>query len=581
MSTAAQSMSILMLVCATPMLGLAAYGYQNLEKPGARGFVFCQIGAIVWSIQLALLAWPGQLLPVHLNTGIRQLGQFGVAFGWLLLVWEYSKRERVAVSRSLVAILLVIPAVTFVLSVTNPAHHLVLAADMPSDPVGISQFETGPWYFVAVAFAVAVAVPPVGILIDELLSAHGAHRNQLLLLLAGWLIGFPGALQTYLFRNFEAIPAYVDLTPLAFSVSATLWGLALFRYHLFGLVPVSRQTTVETMADPVIAIDANRTVVDANPAACRLFDVDSEAVAGLSLSSFCQGYPELVSMVEPGESHSEDITLEGAGPRHFSLDVCPIEQGGSTFGSVLVFREVTQLRERERELDLLKQIHSRVLRHNIRNQLTVLKGQTVAIADRDDGSFDKQTARIREAADTLLAYSEKATDLRDIIDSDAETATGTLTGATREELSRLREEHPGVEVESRIDEAVYVRAHPDIHRAIRELLHNAVAHNHGDSSRLRVTVTKTGDRGVLTVEDNGPGISTTEIETLEAGEETALQHTSGIGLWMVRLLVDKSGGTLSFDHDTEVGGTRVEIRLPATDHSTRAEKQHPSSSRGS
>ncbi|MFC7059155.1 histidine kinase N-terminal 7TM domain-containing protein [Halovenus salina] len=572
MSTAAQSMSILMLVCATPMLGLAAYGYRNIEKPGARGFVFCQIGAIVWSIQLALLAWPGQLLPVHLNTGIRQLAQFGVAFGWLLLVWEYSKRERVDISRSLVVALLVLPAVTFVLSVTNPAHHLVLAADMPPDPVGISQFETGPWYFVAIAFAVAVAVPPVGLLVDELLSAHGAHRKQLLLLLAGWLIGFPGALQTYLFRNFESIPAYVDLTPLAFSVSATLWGMALFRYQLFGLVPVSRRTTVETMADPVIAIDANRTVVDANPAACQLFGVHEEDVAGLSLRSFCQGYPDLVSMVEPGQSHSEDITLEDAGPRHFSLDVCPIEQSGSTFGSVLVFREVTQLRKRERDLDLLKQIHSRVLRHNIRNQLTVLKGQTFAIADQDDGTFDEQTQLIRETADTLLEYSEKATDLRDIIDSEAENTSGTLTGTTRQELSRLREEYPTVEVESRIDEDVYVRSHPDIHRAIRELLHNAVAHNSDDSKRLRVTVTNTDDKGVFRVEDNGPGISNTEIETLEAGEETALQHTSGIGLWMVRLLVDKSGGTLSFDQDTEVGGTSAEIRLPIADHGTRAEK---------
>ncbi|SDJ55749.1 PAS domain S-box-containing protein [Halovenus aranensis] len=581
MSTAAQSMSILMLVCATPMLGLAAYGYRNLEKPGARGFLLCQVGAIGWSIQLALLAWPGKLLPIHLNTGLRQLFQFCVAFGWLLLVWGYSNRERVTVSRSLVAALLVVPLVTLVLAVTNPAHELVLGPDMPANPVSISQLDTGPWYFVSIAYAVAVVVPPVGILVDEVASAHGAHRNQLLLLLAGWLIGFPGALQTYLFRNFEAIPTYVDLTPLAFSVSATLWGVALFRYHLFGLVPVSRRTTVETMADPVIAVDANQTVVDANPAACRLFDVDSDDVAGVSLASFCQGYPELVSMVRPGESHSEDITLDDAGPRHFSLDVCPIEQSGSTFGSVLVFREVTQLRERERELDLLKQIHSRVLRHNIRNQLTVLKGQTFDIADRDDGTFDEQTQRIRETAETLLEYSEKATDLRDIIDSDAETVPGTLTAATRQELSTLRTEHPSVDVACQIDDAVHVRAHPDIHRAIRELLHNAVMHTAREDTRLRVSVTETDSQGVLTVEDNGPGISETEVATLEAGEETALQHGSGLGLWMVRLLVDKSGGTLSFDCDTELGGTRVEIRLPTADHRTRAEKQHPSLSRGS
>ena len=41
-NSAAQSMAVLMLVCATPLLGLAAYAYQNLEKPRARGFLLCQ-----------------------------------------------------------------------------------------------------------------------------------------------------------------------------------------------------------------------------------------------------------------------------------------------------------------------------------------------------------------------------------------------------------------------------------------------------------------------------------------------------------------------------------------------------------
>lgn len=567
MSTAAQSMSILMVICATPMFGLAAYSYRNIEKPGARGFLLCQVGAIGWSVQLALLAWPGRLYPVYLNTGIRQLFQFCVAFGWFLLVWEYSRRERAAISRSMVAAALVVPVVTLVLSVTNPAHHLILGTDMPANPVGISQLDTGPWYFIAIMFAIAVAVTPVGIIVDELLSAHGAHRNQLLLLLAGWLIGFPGALQTYLFRNIDAVPAYVDLTPLAFSVSAILWGLALFRYHLFGLVPVSRRTTVETMADPVIAIDADQTVVDANPAACQLFDVAEDDVAGSSLASFCEGYPELVSMVRPGQNHSEEITLEDAGPRHFSLDVCPIEQRGSAVGSVLVFREVTQLRERERELDLLKQIHSRVFRHNIRNQLTVLKGQAFEIADRDDGTFEEQTRVIEDTADTLLEHSRKATDLRDIIDSDTRNVTGSLTRATRTQLSTVRDEYSAVDVETQIADDIRVQAQPDIHRAVRELLYNAVIHNDHphEETRLRVTVTKTETRGVLTIEDNGSGISDTEVATLEAGEETPLQHGSGIGLWMVRLLVDNSGGTLSFDRDTELGGTCVEIQLPLAD----------------
>ncbi len=570
MSTAAQSVSVLMLVCAAPMVGLGTYAYLNLEKPGALGFLLCQVGAIGWSVQLALLAWPTQLMPVHLNTGARMGFQFLVMFGWLLLVWEYSRGEQIRPRRSVVAALLIVPLLTLVLAVTNPWHHLVLAADSPANPAGISEFEIGPWYLFFIIFAVLVIVPPAGLLFDDLLSAHGTHRNQILLLLAGWGIGFPGALHTYAFRNIDAVPLYVDLTPLAFSISAVLWGLALFRYHLFGLVPVSRRKTVETMADPVVAVDATGTVVDANPAARQLFDTEEDAdVAGASLESFCGDFQELLSVVDVDGIHNRDITLDtDAGARHFSLDIRPIAQGPSASGSVLVFREVTQLRQRERELDLLKQIYSRVLRHNIRNQLTVLKGQTYNIEDRDEsGAFAEQTAVIRATADRLLEHSEKATDLREIIDSRAAATTGDLATLVRTELSSIQDEYRTVSTEVEIREDVAVRAHPDINRAIREVLHNAVTHYPGerDDLRLRVAVTEDEHAGVVTVEDSGHGISDTEIATLEAGEETALQHGSGIGLWMVRLLVDKSGGELSIDGETDLGGSRVRIALPLAD----------------
>ncbi|MFC7072365.1 histidine kinase N-terminal 7TM domain-containing protein [Halovenus rubra] len=566
MSTAAQSMSMLMLVSAAPLVGLAAYASLNLEKPGARGFLLCQIGALGWAIQLAALTWPTRLMPVHLNTAGRMLFQFLVVFGWPLLVWEYTRSRRVQPRKSVVALLLVFPVVTLGLAVTNPDHHLVLATGTPTNPAGIGAFELGPWYLLFILFTVSLVIPPAVILANDMLSADGAHRNQLTLLLGGWVIGFPGTLQTYIFRNIDAVPMYVDLTPLAFSVSAVLWGVALFRYHLLGLVPVSRHTTVETMADPVIAVDGNRTVVDVNPAARRLFRTEGTDVAGISLESFCRDFPSLLTAVEPGERCSEEVTLDTeTGPRHFSLNVRPISRGQTTSGSVFVFREVTELRERERELELLKQIHSRVLRHNIRNQLTILKGHIVEIERQENNSsVAEHTSEINKTADTLLEHSEKATDLRDIIDSDTQPAPGSLTSVVKGEIKSLTREYPAVDVDAAFEDDVSVRAHIDIHRAIRELLDNAVVHNERalDEIRLRVRVSTTAKQGVLTIEDNGPGINDTEVATLEAGEETALQHVSGIGLWMVRMLVDKSGGTLLFSHDTELGGTRVKVRLP-------------------
>lgn len=570
----AESMTVLMVVCAVPLVGLALYAVQNLDKPGARGFFLCNVGALGWTVALAFLTWPGQVMPVDANTTIRFTCQFLVVFGWPLLVLEYTKRRRVSVRNWTVPALLIIPVVTVVLAATNRWHNLILREETPVDPAGISELILGPWYLVFIAFAVCLVVLPVGILLSELRSAHGTHRRQILLLLGGWAFGFPGALQTHLFRNIETIPPYVDLTPLAFTLAAGLWGLALFRYQLFSLVPVSRRATVETMADPVIAVDEDRTVVDANPAARELFGAGSDAV-GQSLAEFCSAHPQLLEAHEPAEKGNVDLTFETeTGVRHFSLNIRPITMTGAEGGYILVLREVTKLREREQELDLLKQVLSRVFRHNVRNDLTVLQGQTYIIDSNDEaGTHSAQTAKIQEVADQLLAHSQKATDMRQIIDTDGQDHLKDLDTVVMQEVDAFKRQHPGVTVRTTRQESLRVRCHERFEQAVQELLQNAVTHFDGNVADLviEITTSRDGERGVLEIADNGPGISSHEIEALAAGEETALEHSSGVGLWMVQLLVRKSGGRLSFDRETELGGTRVRITLPLSEDGARQE----------
>ena len=563
MSSAQQSVAILMLVCTAPMVGLAAYAFTNLTKPGARGFLLCQVGAIGWSVQLAVLTWPTRLMPVYLNTTGRMAFQFLVIFGWPLLVWEYVNRGRVHLRRRSVAALLVVPAVTLALAATNPRHHLVLAADSPPNPSGISAFVLGPWYLVFISFAVIMTMVPAGYLLYKLRGAHGTHRKQLLLVLGGFLVGFPGALQTYIFRNVELVPLYVDLTPLSFAAAAVLWGLALFRYNLFGMVPVSRRTAVETMDDPLVSVDADQRVVDANPAAQALFGV--EDVVGTELETFCSDHPTVYALYEQGKETSE-LTLEtGAGPKHFVLDIRPIEQGQSERGSLLVLQDVTRLREREEELDLLKQVLSRVLRHNIRNDVMVIQAHAAALEDADENNaLAEHTDGIFEKTEQMLERSEKATNLQDIFDTNQNDTSLDLTEVIHRQVATFREDHPGVDIETDLPESATVCCHPNIGTALAEALDNASSHFERDDGDLRVAVSVRRDDGevVLTIEDNGPGVHESEIETLEAGEETALQHSSGVGLWMMQFIARKSGGGLAIG-DATLGGAAVVFRLPA------------------
>jgi signal transduction histidine kinase len=63
----------------------------------------------------------------------------------------------------------------------------------------------------------------------------------------------------------------------------------------------------------------------------------------------------------------------------------------------------------------------------------------------------------------------------------------------------------------------------------------------------------------LTVADDGPGIPKAEIEVIEEGQETPLEHASGLGLWLVQHVVEQSGGDVEFEVED---GTRVHLTLP-------------------
>jgi len=563
MSSLAQSLSILMLIFAVPIAGLAGYAFQHRENLGVRGFLLCLVGMSGWSVLIAIVTWPTQLLPVHVEATFRFGFHMLVFFGWPLLVWEYRTRTRLTLSRPVLAALFLIPAVTLVLAATNPSHHLVIAAETPANPAGLGELVFGPWYLVHMGLAVTLVIIPAGMLLSDLRTAHGTHRKQLLFLLAGWVVGVTGALHFFVLQHIETIPLYVNLTPLMFIVTAGLWGTALFRYQLFSMLPVSRRVAIETMPDPVLSVDSNGVVVDANPAAKTLFET-SRMVGEQTLAEFCRPYPEIYSLHEMGTDQTAEVSLDTpGGSRQFSVYIRPIRQGGSVTGSLIVLREITKLREREQELELLKQVLSRVFRHNMRNRLNVMDGHLTEITDElDDSEFETHTATIAETIDQLLSHSDKAVEMQAIIDTDAN-STVALDAVVRHEVTSLQEAQPALDIAADY-EALSVRCHPDIEKAIQELLENAIAHacNDHETFQLRLTVCRRNEMGCLIIEDNGPGIPLHEIEALNAGEETDLKHGSGVGLWLVRLLVEKSGGTLSIDTDTDLGGTRVELAVP-------------------
>ena len=245
---------------------------------------------------------------------------------------------------------------------------------------------------------------------------------------------------------------------------------------------------------------------------------------------------------------------------------------------VLTAWEITERQERQQQSEVLQ----RLIRHNLRNDLTVILGRSKMLENDLDGANADSAATINETADELRGLTETVQAAQDVIGRETVRKPIDAVGLLEGELDRLRAEYD-VTVERDLPETQLVLANVPLKQALRQLLTNAVEHDDDAVPTVRVGIAPAEDRPDwvdIEIADDGPGIPEYEVATLTAGEETSLQHGSGIGLWIIYWAVTRYGGELEFE-TREGGGSLVRIRLPAATPPEDGEEAEPAPVAGS
>jgi signal transduction histidine kinase len=210
-------------------------------------------------------------------------------------------------------------------------------------------------------------------------------------------------------------------------------------------------------------------------------------------------------------------------------------------------RFVEEREQREQRLE----VFNRLLRHNLRNRLDVIRSHAERLADRTD-SGDAEA--VLAATDRLATIGTRARRLDRLMTREPEVTAVDLTAVVPELLSEI--DADDVTVETDFPPTARVQTDAEILRTtLVSPLENAVTYA---ESEVTVSITSSADGHRLVIRDDGPGIPATELEPLAAGTETDLQHGRGLGLWQLRWGVEALDGHLSFDTND---GTTVSILL--------------------
>jgi PAS domain S-box-containing protein len=242
-----------------------------------------------------------------------------------------------------------------------------------------------------------------------------------------------------------------------------------------------------------------------------------------------------------------------------SLEIAPVrDANGDVINHIVFQQDVTERVERRRQLQKIDQ----VLRHNVKNSLTVIHGMADQV-QRDSGeSATAHAQQIIDTGESLLSTLEKEREITKLLGEDPTVESLELMSIVRQTVETVEGEYPEASVEVVGPDGVAVEASSHLRSALTELLRNAVEHDQSEQSTAALGVHMDGDSVIVEIADSGPGIPQMEVGILTGSEdETKLQHGQGLGLWLVQLIVRRSGGRIEFETGSD--GSTVRVILPA------------------
>jgi PAS domain S-box-containing protein len=315
------------------------------------------------------------------------------------------------------------------------------------------------------------------------------------------------------------------------------------------------ETIVRATGEPIYTLDAAGNLVDVNSAFVEMVGYSRDRLVGEHVSVLmneddvarCEALiADLVASEGGRDDASIEVGVETADGdwRRCLVNIALMPSDGTFRGTVGILRDITERHHRAQRLEVM----DRVLRHNLRNEMNVVRGRTEALRESVPEDAAVHLDEILRSANALLSLSEGARRFHEAFhDDDARLGTVDLSAEVRGAVEGLRTRFPDATFETDLPSSAPARAHDAIRICIEELVENAVVHNDSESPTVSVSVTVEDGAVEVAIADDGPGLPASERKTIDGELESALDHASGLGLWLVSWIVTSSGGDVTCD----------------------------------
>lgn len=276
-----------------------------------------------------------------------------IALGLFVFVTRFLGQER-WFRPGLVVLLILLPIATNILIWHADFHYLIWeeygVVSNGDLSINIIQ-EYGIWFWISNGINYLLVFFSLLMLIRYALQSSMLYRQQATWILLGSF--FPIAANLlYIFRVIPNLT--MDFTPIAFALSGVFVAMGIFRDKLFDLSPFAREMLLDHIDDGLILIDDKNRVVDTNPAAASIFEMERKAFIGISIKELLDDWDKIVAQEGEEDGHYTIALVRGRNKCHYDVKVSHLlGRRNAVLGRIILFRDVT---ERVRLLEDVQQL---------------------------------------------------------------------------------------------------------------------------------------------------------------------------------------------------------------------------------
>lgn len=336
--------SLLLILSSLISIFLSWSAWKRRKVNGALYLCLLFIFVTEWSLTSALEISSTDIMMKIIYAKLSYIGMLLIPPLWFLFTLDYTQNQEV-IKRPRVIILFLIPLFIIYLAMTNELHGLIWPTITPLYTTqGLFLiYQHGPAAIFSTIYSFILILAGLVMVGQNLFKTSHLYQKQAMLIFLAALIPL---LSNSLYAA-DLYPFYFDPTPLAITISGILIVWSIFWYKLLDIMPPAYKGLFESMKNGVVVLDTYERIMDLNPSAEKLLDLDKYCIGQQAKNKI-----EMWDKIAPNGRNdgSTDLKLNNSKNMWIEVQFTPVYSSGLFSGWIYIFEDITKRKNVENRI---------------------------------------------------------------------------------------------------------------------------------------------------------------------------------------------------------------------------------------